>query len=98
MEDLVSVLAFIGGLCLIGAILGIIAAVVTEIKGLIIKQKWRHKYKHRFDKPPTAKCYCKDCRLHSDETNRCGKFDGWHTADNCFCWDAKPRKIDPGED
>lgn len=98
MEDLVMVLACIGGLCLIGVILAIIAAAVIEIKELISKLKWRYKYKHRFDKPPTAKCYCRDCKQHGSETNRCYKFDRWHTADNWFCWDAEPLETAPRED
>ena len=46
--------------------------------------------KHRFDKPPTAECYCKDCRLHGKD-NQCFKFNGWRTADEWFCWDAEPK-------
>ena len=64
------------------------------IKELISKLKWRYKYKHRFDKPPTAKCYCRDCKQHGSETNRCYKFDRWHTADDWFCWDAEPREME----
>lgn len=66
------------------------------IKELISKLKWEYKHKHRFDKPPTAKCYCRDCKLHGSETNRCCKFD-WYTADNWFCWDAEPREKEPKE-
>lgn len=47
--------------------------------------------KHRFDKPPTAKCYCKDCTRH-DDNGKCYKFEGYYTADNWFCWDADPKK------
>jgi hypothetical protein len=54
--------------------------------------KRRYIIKHRFDKPPTAKCYCRDCVRHDDENQRCYKFDGWYTADSWFCWDAEPRK------
>lgn len=56
----------------------------------IYKKKWEYTIKHRFDKPPTAKCYCVDCDRH-DNTARCIKFDHY-TADNWFCWDAEPRK------
>lgn len=47
--------------------------------------------KHRFDKPPTAECYCKDCRQHGED-NQCFKFNGKRTADEWFCWDAEPKK------
>lgn len=54
--------------------------------------KRNYEIKHRFDKPPTAKCYCRDCDRHNNESNRCYKFDGWYTAPSWFCWDANPRK------
>lgn len=59
--------------------------------------------KHRFNKPPTAKCYCKDCKYHDDETKVCyrfGKTTGEYrcTADHWFCWEAEARKeIENGE-
>lgn len=59
--------------------------------------KWRYQYKRRFNKPPTAKCYCKDCRFHNDHTKQCGKFDGWNTAEDWFCWDATPYKHKEGD-
>lgn len=73
----------------------VVVLVVTEIKEAIreLKRIWR--YKHRFDKPPTAKCYCKDCKWHNDESNRCYKFHehtNRRTADNAFCCEAEPRK------
>ena len=61
--------------------------------------KWRYKYKHRFDKPPTAQCYCKDCRYYTsyDLGGRCGRghIEQWSVADNYFCWQAEPLKRDP---
>lgn len=61
--------------------------------------KWRYKYKHRFDKPPTAKCYCKDCKYYKsyDFGGRCGRghIENWTIADNYFCWQAEPLKSDP---
>lgn len=53
--------------------------------------KKRYAIKHRFDKPPIAKCYCIDCKRHSDD-GRCYKFEGWLTADSWFCWDAEPKE------
>ena len=61
----------------------------------IKKLKWQYKYKHRFDKPPLAKCYCKDCRSYFEETGDCAAHTGWKVADNWFCWCAEPRKHDP---
>lgn len=58
-----------------------------------------YKYKHRFNKPPLAKCYCKDCEEwhpHSPQATEgtCWCHASWHTADNWFCWDAEPRKTE----
>ena len=62
--------------------------------------KWRYKRKHRFDKPPTAQCYCKDCKyyiIYSSFHGRCsrGHIEQWNIADNNFCWMAEPLKSDP---
>ena len=93
---------FIGWfLMLVGA--GVIAVFVVcaaitiweYITDLISDLKWRYKYKHRFNNPPTAKCYCIDCKWHNNETNRCYRFhekDGRLTADSWFCYEAEPRE------
>lgn len=91
-------LALIGLAASATVLFTIVCLFFASVKELIIKLKWRYKYKHRFDKPPTAKCYCKDCKRHGDETGRCYKFDRWHTADNWFCWDAEPREKEPKEE
>ena len=85
-------LAIVGGaaLCCIG--FGLIVALYYGISELVDTIRYNYRIKHRFDKPPTAKCYCVDCKLHNNESKKCYKFDGWYTADNWFCWDAEPRK------
>lgn len=89
-EYLIKILAIIGCLCLSGIIFSIIASMVINVKEQINLLKWRYKYKHRFDKLPIAKCYCKDCKQHDSKNSRCYKFRDWYTADNWFCWDADP--------
>ena len=85
------------GLCVIVLLLiAFIAGLISILKDFIHELKWKYTYKHRFDKPPTAKCYCKDCAYH-DKDNRCSNLsvmDGpsYYTADNWFCWKADPRK------
>ena len=91
-------LALIGLAASVVILFTLVYAICIGIKERISKLKWQYKYKHRFDKPPTAKCYCRDCKQHGSETNRCYKFDGWHTADNWFCWDAEPREMEPKGD
>lgn len=72
----------------------VIMNVIYMLKTLIEKLTLKYKQKHRFDKPPTAKCYCVDCVYHNNETGLCCKFETWNTADNCFCWNAEPRKTE----
>lgn len=90
-------LALIGLAASVVILFTLVYAICIGIKERISKLKWQYKYKHRFDKPPTAKCYCRDCKQHGSETNRCYKFDRWHTADDWFCWDAEPREMEPKE-
>lgn len=67
--------------------------------------KWKHKYNHRFDKSPTAKCYCIDCEHYGANNefftaNRdaCLAHKGWRVADEWFCWCANPCEKDPEQD
>lgn len=85
-------------LVLIGAVtimvmIGFAIIVITDaIKELKRKLILKYKQKHRFDKSPTAKCYCVDCIHHDNKTGRCYYFKNWNTADSWFCWKATPRK------
>lgn len=94
--EIQEVLAFIGMVTLWALGCGLIIGLYYAIKDLIDYLKRQYQYKHRFDKPPTAACYCKDCKRHGTEqhknANRCYKFEGWYTADEWFCWDAEPRE------
>lgn len=65
--------------------------IFCALRELIDKLKCNYRVKHRFDKPPTAKCYCIDCKYHSEVVGRCCRFN-MNTADNWFCWDAEPIK------
>ena len=85
-------LAIIGGAALWVIGFFLIVGLWCGLKELIHTIRYNYRIKHRFDKPPTAKCYCIDCVRHNNETQRCYKFDGWYTADCWFCWDADPRK------
>lgn len=73
------------------------------IRDVVRQRRWQYKYKHRFDKPPTAACYCKDCVYHvekfSDGMGPCGwpGVSRW-TPDNGFCYEAEPRKKDIDND
>ena len=66
------------------------------------KRKYHYEVKHRFDKPPTAECYCIDCQRYEASkgfrSGRCCKFEGWYVADNWFCWDATPKEKAGGQE
>lgn len=90
-----DILPFIGMITLIVCCVFAIILLFEGITEAIRKFKCWWIYKHRFDKPPTAKCYCIDCKWHNNESNRCYKFhadSNRRTADTCFCSDAEPRK------
>lgn len=92
MKDILALF----GIVALGCVIISVAAVIWEaIKELIEDLKWEYKYKHRFDKSPTAKCYCVDCKYHNNESGRCYRFhenSNRLTADNCFCCEAEPHK------
>lgn len=88
---MIEFLATIGAAMLI-----FIAAVVITIANFyfarfVEKKKREYKIKHRFDKPPKAKCYCIDCVSWNRNSSRCDNFDRY-MADNWFCCQAEPRK------
>lgn len=92
-----DVFAQAGGVFLFITIMFLAICAVSGIRELIDTLKHRYRYKHRFDKPPTAKCYCIDCIRHDRETGRCWRFgettgEYRRTADNWFCWEAEPRR------
>lgn len=76
---------------------GLFNAISTGIRTLIERFRYWYERKHRFDGPPLAKCYCKDCeewhqKEHDETEGSCWAHGGWTTADCWFCWDANPRK------
>ena len=81
--------SFVFGVVILGIIFDF---VLNEIE----EAKWVYKYKHRFDKPPTAACYCVDCKFHGDsiDSTRCinRKDIVLQTADEWFCQAAEPKE------
>lgn len=93
INGLIKMLAFAGALCLGGAFCILVYALFTFVREKIDDLIWTYQYKHRFDKPPTAKCYCNDCEYHAEDlkcnnVTWCDKY----TPDNGFCYAAIPRK------
>lgn len=92
MKDFLMV---IGAASLIGFGILLLTFAWEGITELISNLKRNYRYKHRFDKSPTAKCYCVDCVHHNNKTGRCYRFheDSTRlTADCWFCYAAEPRK------
>lgn len=76
----------------------ILALVVDFISNEIHEAVWVYKYKHRFDKPPMAACYCVDCKFHGDgiDPTRCTNYKNivFQTADEWYCHAAEPKERD----
>ena len=87
----------VGAVVIILMIVAVFLAVIYAIRQFIRERIWIYKYNHRFDKPPTAKCYCKDCSLYGDFTSRslCRKHKS-HFSEDYFCKDADPCKAESG--
>ena len=92
LDVLMRVLALTGGMFLIGVVITALIIVIENIKYAIDKKKTHYRIKHRFDKPPTAKCYCIDCVYYIKESRRCTHFNVDHIFDAYFCSEANPRK------
>ena len=93
LNDSQHFVTLIGYLTIIVIIIGVLILLVELGKFGLENLKRIYKYKHRFDKKPTAKCYCIDCKYHDNFIGSCFGFDkNQHTADNWFCWKASPRK------
>lgn len=81
----------------------IFADLIDAIKRKIRKLKRLHDAKHRFDKPPVAKCYCIDCRYckgyrYPDEIEQvkrvtCELDNTRVVYDSSFCSEADPSEI-----
>ena len=92
MKNIIFVFAFVGILATCALLLILAIKTIQTVDDKIEDLKYRHRIKHRFDKPPIAKCYCKDCKYHECQTGKCFKLKGWYTADNWFCWLAYPKR------
>ena len=87
---MICFLTAFGFFCLACIIVYFLVCLVADLKEQFDELVYRHRIRHQFDKPPTAKCYCIDCRHHNNEDGLCSSF-GEFIADDCFCWKADPR-------
>ena len=89
MIEILALIGAVASLAIIGCMLAFAWMYLLEF---IDKVKYKYRYKHRFDKPPTAKCYCIDCEYHDNKNGLCSILNCCYTADNWFCYNADPRK------
>ena len=75
------------GVVFLALLIASIAATVGERTRRKLKE---YEYKHRFDKPPTAECYCVDCWYRDNKNSKCGRHNELYVADDWFCKDAMP--------
>ena len=67
----------------------IVEEISTKVREMLRKRRKEYEYKHRFDKPPAAECYCVDCWYRDNENSKCRRYQ-LHVADDWFCKDAMP--------
>lgn len=92
MKDILAIVGIVAILVWIFVMGTFLLDYICELVSILT---WRYKYKHRFDKTPTAKCYCVDCIYRDNKTHRCYRFHEDSTrcvADDWFCYGAEPRK------
>ena len=98
-ETLMTVFGGIGISVVCGGVLIMAYCAFDSLRDVVRGLFWHYKYKHRFDKPPTAACYCKDCKYHVEkDSNGAGPCEWpgvsrW-TPDNGFCYEADPKVRD----
>ena len=81
--------------------IGIFVLLVAKWNDYRERKKYEYKRLHRFDGPPLAKCYCKDCIYgfkpyaeFGETAVKCSKENINHCADSWFCADGEPRTYD----
>lgn len=91
-----EILYYIGCSTLIALCVACVYFIISVISGVRRSMKilrYRYKEKHRYDKPPTAKCYCKDCKFH-DDNGMCYGLVNERTNDSCFCaWAERKENV-----
>ena len=98
MDTVIRALALIGFISVCGVILLFLIYLFVEARKLINELIYRYQYKHRFDKPPIAKCYCRDCSKWDPIDGECSDHcNSRHMADKWFCCFADPLTKDEAE-
>lgn len=85
-------LMVIGGLTLMVIAGTAIIFGISAVQYAIGNIKYTFKIKHRFDKPPTARCYCIDCKYHCTDGKCVEGFTSRYMGDSWFCCFATPKE------
>lgn len=92
--EILKIFAFFGLMVIVGCVALVLYAFFEWVKEKIGEMRWKHRYKHRFNRPPLAKCYCVDCKWWSKGSNECKQLgNGWCTPDSGFCYRAEPKDL-----
>ena len=92
-EALKSVFAAVGLIALLTVLLCMVLMIICEVANIIEETRRQYRIKHRFNTPPTAKCYCRDCKFWNPENGACHvshTSKGYYMADDWFCYSAEP--------
>lgn len=91
MKDSHSLFYVVGFITVLFMAAIVLFVLFSTIKNWIDDAIFRYKYKHRFNKSPTAKCYCKDCTYHGNEEHptMCRLLTRYTPLDG-FCYKAEP--------
>lgn len=89
-------LAALGLVVLILSIIVLLANAYVGFRDSIKLRIKKYRDRHKFEKPPTAKCYCIGCHLwYADDKERtmgrCGAWIDYHTSADEFCARGFPR-------
>lgn len=95
MEIMVEVLAVVGFCTLFFIVVIVVNVVLDGIDSLIRRKKREYQYKHRFDEPPMAKCYCIDCITYRNGFCHLHEF---NISDDWFCRNATPQEREVKKD
>lgn len=87
MQEWIRVFAFIGMMGTLATLFALCGMFLMFVYEKIRDLQRRYECKHRFDKPPTANCFCKDCIYH-EEDDYCG-YVRQKTPEDGFCYRSK---------
>lgn len=90
-DKLITFFAFFGLVCAGVFAVYIGLAILSLVTNIVDALLCNYRIKHRFDKKPVAKCYCKDCKYRHENNGSCLRSNINHCADNFFCNDAEPK-------